>query len=288
MAESEPWRSAPDDPAADGAILGTRKELLAAIRLQAEQRGRVARASQPAAPAPPPPAEEPQDSEPQELDEEQLKELARKQQQLDLELEERRQRRQQEREAEEKAKEAGASSSADDASQLEELPFVVRNLDTGEFVELPISKEQGASARFGFAAVPMDTLPGNEAAAELLRVDCRGMLEKLAASSSLSFRAYQLCVWQERYVFAEEDALCYQHLSADLKPVGTPKRIAYASIEFIGPFDETQFVLKCVSRNYTFLCDSADARTRWIKNVARLAGCSCSTEVCFKTKQLCS
>jgi len=61
-----------------------------------------------------------------------------------------------------------------------------------------------------------------------------GLLEKLASSTTLSFRSYQLCVWQERYVYASDDALCYQHLSADMQPTGSEKQIPYASIEFVG------------------------------------------------------
>ena len=61
-----------------------------------------------------------------------------------------------------------------------------------------------------------------------------GLLEKLASSTTVSFRSYQLCVWQERYVYASDDALCYQHLSADMQPTGSKKQIPYASIEFVG------------------------------------------------------
>eukprot|EP00967_Tisochrysis_lutea_P147586 scaffold280686_cov33-Tisochrysis_lutea.AAC.2 len=66
-------------------------------------------------------------------------------------------------------------------------------------------------------------------------------------------------------------------------PVGTAKRIPYSSIEFVGPFDDTQFVVKCAERAFTFLCHSKEARTQWIKNIAALSGCSSSTEVCHKS-----
>lgn len=68
-----------------------------------------------------------------------------------------------------------------------------------------------------------------------------------------------------------------------MQPAGACKRIPYSSIEFVGPFDDTQFVLKCEKRAYTFLCDSTEARTRWIKNISQLAGCSAATQVCHKT-----
>lgn len=65
-------------------------------------------------------------------------------------------------------------------------------------------------------------------------------------------------------MFAEDDALCYQHLSSDMQPSGELKRIPYSSIEFVGPFDDTQFVVKTSQRAYTFLCESFESRTRWM------------------------
>ena len=37
------------------------------------------------------------------------------------------------------------------------------------------------------------------------------------------------------------------------------------------------------TREWTFLCESVDARTKWIKAISMLAGCSASTEVCRHT-----
>ena len=162
-------------------------------------------------------------------------------------------------------------------------PFVIRNLDTGEAISIPIDDQLDADkvrARLTFGG----TLSSNTEAWTALKAETRGLLEKLATKTTLSFRSYQLCVWQERYVFAEDEGLYYQHLSAEMVPVGTAKRIPYSTIEFVGPFDETQFVLKCADRAYTFLCDSMEARTRWIKNISQLAGCSASTQVCHKTQ----
>ena len=105
----------------------------------------------------------------------------------------------------------------------------------------------------------------------------------MSQAKTLSFRSYQLCVWQERWGFAADDALCYQHLSADMQPTGKQKRIPYSTIEFVGPFDDTQFVVKCARRAYTSLCDSTDTRNKWIVNISKLSGCSSSTQVCHKT-----
>ena len=66
--------------------------------------------------------------------------------------------------------------------------------------------------------------------------------------------------------------------SALLAPRSPPALAAAA-----GPFDEQQFVVKCKGRAFTFMCDTLEGRTRWIKNISLLAGCSASTEVCHKT-----
>lgn len=165
-----------------------------------------------------------------------------------------------------------------------EPAFTIRNLDTGEAmaVQLEASSEGELSptlrSKLSFGALQ----PGS-AAWEATKGDCRGLLEKLASKSTFSFRSYQLCVWQERYVYAEDDALCYQQLSQDRVPHGACKRILYSSIQFVGALDETQFVLQCARRSYTFLCESNEARTRWIKTISQLAGCSASTEICRHT-----
>ena len=168
------------------------------------------------------------------------------------------------------------SASTSDGSTL---PFVVRNLDTGEESSVVLSADEAVSP----SALHLGTLQRGTSAWETARLECRGLLEKLAGNKSMSIFSYQLCVWQERYVFAEEDALCYQQLALDRTPTGRVTRIPYASIQFVGPYDESQFVLKCAKRSYTFLCSSADARTRWIRNVSRLAGCSASLEQCVHT-----
>ena len=80
-------------------------------------------------------------------------------------------------------------------------------------------------------------------------------------------------------MFAEEDALCYQQLDVARMPTGKMKRIPYSSMQFVGPYDDTQFVLKVSKRTYTFLCPSVEVRTRWIKNICQLSGCSASTAV---------
>ena len=96
-------------------------------------------------------------------------------------------------------------------------PFVIRNLDTGEAITIPIDDQLDADkvrARLTFGG----TLSSNTEAWTALKAETRGLLEKLASKTTLSFRSYQLCVWQERYVFAEDEGLYYQHLSTEMVP----------------------------------------------------------------------
>ena len=160
--------------------------------------------------------------------------------------------------------------------------FTVRNLDTGEASTVFLNAEDVQQGQLP-ALLSLGSVQRGTSSWEAVRLESRGLLEKLATKSTLSFRSYQLCVWQERYVFAEDNALCYQQLSLDHTPTGKCKRIPYSSLQFVGPYDETQFVIKCSKRTYTFLCPSTEARTRWIKNISMLAGCSASTEVCRHT-----
>lgn len=161
----------------------------------------------------------------------------------------------------------------------------VWQLDTGEATAVPVEDGEAGMAALRSKLSFGELQPRSEAW-EATKTSCRGILEKLARKSTFSFRGYQVCVWQERYVYAEDDALCYQQLKGsenEREPHGPCKRIPFASMEFVGPFDDTQFVVLCVRRAYTFLCESPEARTRWIKAISQLAGCSASTEVCRRT-----
>jgi len=184
-----------------------------------------------------------------------------------------------EQEASAAASEEQQASAATSEEEQDPAVFTIRNLDTGEIVAVDLSQNGKESC-----SAPVSGRLGTSSEQwQALKDDSKGLLEKLASCKTLSFRSYQLCVWQERYVFAEDDALCYQHISSEMQPVGESKRILFSTIEFVGPFDETQFVVKCANRAYTFLCDSTATRTRWIKNISALAGCSATLEVCHKT-----
>ena len=157
--------------------------------------------------------------------------------------------------------------------------LVVKNLDTGEVAEVEVDDSATAPQ------LSLGLLLANSPEWQTVKRQCRGLLEKLAVSHSsrLSFRSYRLCVWQERYVFADDDAVCYQSLGKDRTPTGSVKRIPYANIEFIGPYDDLQFVVQCPYRSYTFLAETTETRTDWIRNLTQLSGCSASLEVCMRT-----
>jgi len=182
-------------------------------------------------------------------------------------------------------------------------PFVIRNLDTGEIISIPMTdgtSEDLVDPELVRQKLSFGTISQNPEAWQALKEEAQGVLEKLASKATYSFRSYQLCVWQRRYVYATDDALVYFHLRDDeelyvqddelkadnIKLRGDEKRIPYSSIEFVGSFDSTQFIIKCASRAYTFDCPTPESRTRWIKNISRLAGCSASTQVCHKTESL--
>jgi hypothetical protein len=182
-------------------------------------------------------------------------------------------------EAEMSPDEDDAAIDADDANA--DPPFVIKNLDTGE--QLSLQATPASPAPTLASQLTFGTIIPNSSEWDAAKAECRGRLEKLAAKSSLSFRSYQLCVWQERYVFAEDNALCYRQLNKEHVPVGKAKRIPYASMQFVGPFDDLQFVIMCPRRSYTFLTADTEERTRWIKALSALSGCSASTEVCLHT-----
>ena len=43
----------------------------------------------------------------------------------------------------------------------------------------------------------------------LAKAECRGVLDKMASQRTLTVASYSFVVWQERYVWLDDDALCY-------------------------------------------------------------------------------
>lgn len=110
------------------------------------------------------------------------------------------------------------SADCHDDQMRQKVAFVMRNLDTGESIEMDMPQGDRGSA-------VLSCLHPNKDEWERLKESSKGVLEKLAAARTWSFRSYQLCVWQERYVYADDSALCYQHLngkSSRSKPSASP------------------------------------------------------------------
>ena len=190
--------------------------------------------------------------------------------------------------------EASGPSESDVAGEAEALPaeldvalpFTIRNLDTHEATIVSLEEAEASESTTSLppslrSKLSFGELQPHTPAWDATKNECRGVLEKLASRAMMSFRSHQLCVWQERFVYAADDALCYQQLNSDSVPSGRSKRIPYSSIQFVGPVDETQFVIRCARRSYTFLSESLDARIRWIQNISMLSGCSASLHVCL-------
>jgi len=84
-----------------------------------------------------------------------------------------------------------------------------------------------------------------------LLVETRGVLEKLA-EGNLKLGTWQMVLWQPRWVFASTEALCYQKITADERPIGKEKRIPFSDIQQIEELEFGEFVLQCPRRDYTF------------------------------------
>jgi len=99
--------------------------------------------------------------------------------------------------------------------------------------------------------------------------ESRGICEKLA-DAAVKMGAWQMVLWQPRWVFAEEDGFCYQKISTTEKPIGKPKKILYSSIKEIEELDCSEFVLQCNSRDYTFKAPDEAVCTVLVHNLRQL------------------
>lgn len=69
---------------------------------------------------------------------------------------------------------------------------------------------------------------------------------------NLKLGSWQMVLWQPRWVHAETDALCYQKITADERPIGREKRIEFKNVRDIEELEYGEFVLQCKKRDYTF------------------------------------
>ena len=81
--------------------------------------------------------------------------------------------------------------------------------------------------------------------------ETRGVMEKLA-EGNLKLFSWQMVLWQPRFVKADKDALVYQKVTADERPIGKEKRIEFSIIREIEELEHGEFVLQCAKRDYTF------------------------------------
>ena len=69
---------------------------------------------------------------------------------------------------------------------------------------------------------------------------------------NLKLGSWQMVLWQPRWVHAETDALCYQKITSDERPIGKQKRIEFRDIREIEELENAEFVLQTNKRDYTF------------------------------------
>ena len=110
-------------------------------------------------------------------------------------------------------------------SDVPELPnedddgtiFNIRNLDTGEATAVPLSDDDSATHSLSpmlASKLSFGELQPHSKAWDACKDECRGLLEKLASKSTLSFRSYQLCVWQVRRAHTTQSNIARAHAHA--------------------------------------------------------------------------
>merc|ERR1712110_196740 len=80
-----------------------------------------------------------------------------------------------------------------------------------------------------------------------------GVLQKETSFGKLG--RWQLILWQNRFVYATNDALCYQHVSLGAKvPSGKTCCIPYSAMRNVGvqADDRTILLIQCALRHYVF------------------------------------
>ena len=80
----------------------------------------------------------------------------------------------------------------------------------------------------------------------------RVALARGAQGGNLKMGSWQMVLWQPRWVHAEMDALCYQKITADERPIGREKRIEFKHVKEIEELEFGEFVLQCDKRDFTF------------------------------------
>ena len=92
----------------------------------------------------------------------------------------------------------------------------------------------------------------------------------VAQDAAVKMGAWQMVLWQPRWVYAEVDGLCYQKISTTEKPIGRPKKIRFDAIKEIDELDAAEFVLQCERRDYTFKAPTEEACAVLVHNLRQL------------------
>jgi hypothetical protein len=88
--------------------------------------------------------------------------------------------------------------------------------------------------------------------------------------AAVKLGAWQMVLWQPRFVFAEIDGLCYQKVSTNDKPIGKPKKVAFSSVNKIDELEYGEFVVQCTGRDYTFKAVDTNQCTVMVHNLRQL------------------
>jgi hypothetical protein len=102
-----------------------------------------------------------------------------------------------------------------------------------------------------------------------LLAETRGVIEKLA-DAAVKLGTWQMVLWQPRYMYAEVDGVCYQKISADEAPIGSPKKILFNAVQGIEELECGEFVLMCERRDYTFKAPTEQVCSVLVHNLKAL------------------
>ena len=157
----------------------------------------------------------------------------------------------------------GHAMTPDMAVQVAQLSW----MEAAEQEVRAASRKNFSSARRCANAHPAARAQAATGDLEALLTETRGTLEKLA-EGHFKLGSWQMVLWQPRWVYAEEDAFCYQKISADevrappLRAAVPPLRLLPATIAAAKP-----------RRAAPFPDLQSSAATRLVTRVRLLLGC---------------
>ena len=99
---------------------------------------------------------------------------------------------------------------------------------------------------------------------------------------NLKLGSWQMVLWQPRWVFATTDAVCYQKITSDERPIGKEKKINFTDILKIDELDYGEFQLVVAKRFYTFKAPTSQKCTVRLRETAV---CSSLSRTCFSSSR---